>query len=150
MSKLDNIQKHLDDIDFRNHEERQRAWRTDFKKWYRDIWRAYRADPDNDRLGGQLTMLSSVLWYLLEPKEYKALVRGKVFIDQAKFSPEQKKLFTSMMAFNGSPHCDHTSGRTVLDSYVERAKPMYLNILAHEENLAKAIAHNIAAGAEVV
>jgi hypothetical protein len=143
VSKTDNIAQHLDDIDFRNHEERQKAWRKDFKVWYKDLWESARANPNDERIAGQLTMLSSVLWYLLEPKEYKALVRGKIYIDQTKFSPQQKKLFISMMAFKGSPYCDKTSARSVLTSYMQRAKPMYADIAIEENGLAKSIAHNI-------
>lgn len=148
MSKTDNFAKHIDDIDLRTHEERQKSWRKDFMQWYEDL-QSYRKKNgvSDERVEGQLTMLSSVLWYLLDPKQYKALVKGKIYIDQSKLTAEQKKLFTSMMAFNGSPYCDKSSARTVLVSYIQRAKTSYKDLAVEHTKLARAISYNISAGA---
>jgi hypothetical protein len=142
------IKEHIEDIDFRNHAERQKSWRNDFIKWHREIRKALREDPFNDRLAGQLTMLSSVLWYLLSPKEYKAVIAGKIFVDQDKLTRTQKKLFVSMNAFNGSSHCDKRDGIKVYESYMKRAKPAYQKIAYDNPKLAHAIAYNIAVAAE--
>lgn len=144
MTKADNTTNHLADIDFRKWEERHAAIKEDLSKFYRKVWQAAMDDPLNERLQGQLTAISTALWYLLDPKEYKALVRGKRFIDQAELNPEQKRLFISLNAFNGSPHCDHDSWDTVLTTYLMRAKPMYKDLVKKYPKLAEDIAFNIA------
>lgn len=67
---------HLKDIDFRTRAERQKAAIPDFKEWYQDLI-AHQALGYSERTQGQLTMLSSVLWYLLPEKDYKKLTRLK-------------------------------------------------------------------------
>lgn len=67
---------HLKDIDFRSREERQKSAITEFKEWYEDLV-AHQALEYSERTQGQLTMLSSVLWYLLPEKDYKKLIRLK-------------------------------------------------------------------------
>ncbi len=67
---------HLRDIDFRSREERQKMALVDFKNWYETLL----ANQDlafSERTQGQLTMLSSVLWYLLPESEYKELTSKK-------------------------------------------------------------------------
>lgn len=61
---------HLKDVDFRTREVRQQMAIGDFKRWYRQL----ASMPASDRITGQLTMLSSVLWYLLPKNEYENLV----------------------------------------------------------------------------
>lgn len=144
MSNADNIAKHLDDIDFRTWEERHEAVKEDLVEWYRQIWQACMDDPFNERLSGQLAAISVALWYLLDPKEYKALKHGKRYIDQSELNAEQKRLFISLNAFNGSPYCDHDSWDTVLTSYLLRAKPMYQALVKKYPKLAEDVAFNIA------
>lgn len=67
---------HLKDIDFRSRAERSKQMIPDFKKWYEDLV-AHQALSYSERTQGQLTMLSSVLWYLLPEKDYKKLTRLK-------------------------------------------------------------------------
>lgn len=63
--------EHLKDIDFRSHEVRSKSAKEDFIKWYEELQNR----PRTERIEGQLSMLSSVLWYLLSPKEYKKLIK---------------------------------------------------------------------------
>ncbi len=65
--------EHLKDIDFRTREVRQEGAIKDFKQWYVQL----ASQPYSDRIQGQLSMLSSVLWYLLPANEYKKLVTSK-------------------------------------------------------------------------
>lgn len=67
---------HLKDIDFRTRAERQKDMIPDFMEWYEDLI-AHQALTYSERTQGQLTMLSSVLWYLLPEKDYKKLTRLK-------------------------------------------------------------------------
>lgn len=147
MSKKDNTAKHLDDIDFRRHAERSEAWKEDFLAWHASLHKAIKRDGSSDLLYGQLMMLSHVLWYLLEPKEYLALTRNKIYIDQKTLTPDQKKLYTSMQAFKGSPHCIRSSINTVLISYSQRmadiGKHQMANLALVEEELATKIAANM-------
>lgn len=64
------IQDHIKDVDFRTREERQKVCLPEFIGWYSNLV----SQPYSERNQGQLTMLSSVLWYLLPVKEYKKLV----------------------------------------------------------------------------
>jgi hypothetical protein len=65
---------HLQNIDFRTREQRSKEAIDDFKQWYRDLHVQVCLKPD-ERLEGQLTMLSAVLWYLLPASEYKAFMK---------------------------------------------------------------------------
>jgi hypothetical protein len=67
--------EHIKDIDFRTREERQKQALPDFVEWYKDLAKKSEEEGYSDLLQGQLTMLSSVLWYLLPEKDYKKLVR---------------------------------------------------------------------------
>lgn len=62
---------HLKDIDFRTHAVRQSHALEDFKKWYDEL----EAVEQTERIQGQITILSSVLWYLMDPKEYKQFMK---------------------------------------------------------------------------
>lgn len=152
MTKADNIKKHLDDIDFRTQEERSKSWKDDFLAWHKDISQTMKVHGYNDMLAGQLTMLSSVLWYLLPPKEYKALVRGRVFIDQDQFTPAQKRLYLSMQAFGGSKYCDKTDDVSVAGSYITRMRGVNKGYMADlffdNKELGYRIANNIVADSE--
>lgn len=77
------IQDHLDDIDFRTKEERQKAFKEDFLGWWENLCTYLDENGWDDRIGGQKDMLQSVLWYVLSDKEYKAAL---------KFKPKQKTL----------------------------------------------------------
>lgn len=66
---------HLKDVDFRTREVRQLEALEDFKRWYESLVVVKRP---SDRLQGQLTMLSAVLWHLLPPSDYKKLVTRKM------------------------------------------------------------------------
>lgn len=52
-----------------------------FKQWYLMLCRQLAADPDNERIHGQVTMLSSVLFMLLPEKEYKGLTTDENLSD---------------------------------------------------------------------
>lgn len=67
---------HLKDIDFRSRAERQKQMIPDFIEWYEDLI-AHQAISYSERIQGQLTMLTSVLWYLLPEKDYRKLTRRK-------------------------------------------------------------------------
>lgn len=67
---------HLKDIDFRTKSERKKQMIPDFIEWYEDLI-AHQALGYSERTQGQLTMLTSVLWYLLPEKDYKKLTRLK-------------------------------------------------------------------------
>lgn len=68
------IEEHLKDIDFRKREVRQATHKETFIDWYNQLYE-YSSRHDYDPLiQGQLTMLSSVLWYLLPKQDYKKLV----------------------------------------------------------------------------
>lgn len=75
---MSNITDHLDDIDFRNHAERQKSAIPDFMNWYDSLYQVVRKDPNNVRISAQLAILSAVLWYLMEPKQYKRFMKGKL------------------------------------------------------------------------
>lgn len=68
-------QDHVVDIDFRSWQARHDAATSDFISWYEELSRRIDSEGLTERLSGQITMLSSVLWYLLTPKEYKKLVK---------------------------------------------------------------------------
>jgi hypothetical protein len=76
VSKQQNILQHLGDIDFRKRENRQENAIEDFKEWYEDLVVSQELDY-SERVQGQLTMLSSILWYLLPPADYKKLTKLK-------------------------------------------------------------------------
>jgi hypothetical protein len=65
--------EHLKDIDFRKREVRQADHINEFKNWYNEL--ANR--PYTETTQAQLTMLSSVLWYLLPKKDYNKLTKLK-------------------------------------------------------------------------
>ena len=65
------IAEHLQDIDFRKKEVRQKDYLKEFILWHKQLSK----EPYSDLIHGQLTMLSAVLWYLLPTKEYKKLVK---------------------------------------------------------------------------
>lgn len=69
-------QQHLADIDFRTREQRQSTRLETYIDWYNQL-SEYLSRHDDERLQGQLTMLSSVLWHELPKSEYKKLVTGK-------------------------------------------------------------------------
>ena len=71
------IQDHLDDIDFRTWSERSKSATEDFVNWYNQLHEYADSHDYDERIQGQLLMLSSVLWYLLDPKDYKKLVKLK-------------------------------------------------------------------------
>lgn len=76
MSKQDNILQHIADIDFRTKEERQRHALDDFKGWY-DALYDQQLLSYSDLAQAQLTLLSSILWYLMPDKEYKKFLKRK-------------------------------------------------------------------------
>jgi hypothetical protein len=73
---MSNVQDHIDDIDFRSWDARNAQALQDFVKWYKILTKE-RSEGISERLEGQITMLSSVLWYMLPPAEYKRLVGHK-------------------------------------------------------------------------
>ena len=113
-NKSKNIEKHLDDIDFRTQAERSKAWKEDFLAWHKDLTQTLKVNGYSAPIQAQLNMLSSVLWYLLPPKEYKALVRGRIFIDTEKFTPAEHALYRSLQAFGGSEYCVKTDNVELL------------------------------------
>ena len=75
---------HLADIDFRTREKRQADKLTTYLEWYSHLSQNPAIGYD-ERLQGQLTMLSSVLWHELPKAEYKKLMKiSKPKIDQQK------------------------------------------------------------------
>lgn len=68
-----NYLKHLKDIDFRTREERSQNRIETYKEWYKILISV----PQNERIAGQLTMLSAVLWHELPANEYKKLTTSK-------------------------------------------------------------------------
>lgn len=66
-------EEHLKDIDFRTHAVRQSQSLEDFKSWYEEL----AVVEKTERIQGQITILSSVLWYLMDPKEYKKFMKVK-------------------------------------------------------------------------
>ena len=74
------IQEHLQDIDFRSKEERSKQIIPDLISWYNSLIDNKDLMKDQ-RLQGQATMLSSVLWYLLPSKDYKKLMKLKPIAD---------------------------------------------------------------------
>ena len=74
------IQEHLQDIDFRSQEERSKQVIPDLTLWYNSLIDNKDLMKDQ-RLIGQVTMLSSVLWYLLPSKDYKNLMKLKPIAD---------------------------------------------------------------------
>ena len=66
---------HPADIDFRNHSARTARAKEDFVSRYNELQGRIVSHGCSDRLSGQITMLSSVLWYLLSPQEYKKLTQ---------------------------------------------------------------------------
>ena len=74
---MSNISDHVADIDFRSREVRQASKIEDFTDWYLEL-SEYSDNHDYDPwIQGQLTMLSSMLWYLLPERDYKKLTRRK-------------------------------------------------------------------------
>lgn len=69
-------EEHLKDIDFRTKAQRKKEMVSDFKEWYEDLI-AHQALSYSERTQGQLTMLTSVLWYILPEKDYKKLTQLK-------------------------------------------------------------------------
>lgn len=68
---------HLPDIDFRSWEQRHTEAIPDFISWYNELQDFAEKYGYDERIAGQLTILSSVLWYLLPPKDYKKLTKHK-------------------------------------------------------------------------
>lgn len=66
--------EHLQDIDFRTKAERQVSIIPDITGWYETLIRS-QTNNFSDIVQAQITMLSSVLWYLLPEKDYKKLTR---------------------------------------------------------------------------
>lgn len=61
--------EHLKDINWSSRKERRENHIEDFKNWYRVLSN----QPYSERINGQLTILSVVLWYLTEDDKYKAV-----------------------------------------------------------------------------
>lgn len=144
MTKKDNIAKHLDDIDFRTREERQKDALPTMLEWRGHLHAAIKKNGLNERLEGQLTMLTSVLWLLMPAKEFDALKQGKIYIDQTLLTPAQKELFMSMQAFNGSPYCDKMDDVSVVGSYIVRMNEVGKQHMAKLVHKHKELAYNIA------
>ena len=70
------IAEHLDDIDFRTHEARQADALTEIKGWHDIAFRKAMKDPSERHLAN-LQVLSSVLWLLMDSKDYEKLTRDK-------------------------------------------------------------------------
>ncbi len=70
------IKDHLKDIDFRTKAERQKCWKEDFIAWYKDMT-THQSLAYNDEVQAKITILSSVLWYLLPENEYRNLTKFK-------------------------------------------------------------------------
>ena len=68
--------EHLKDIDFRSREERQKHLIPDLKEWYEDL-QGHQSLHFSPTVQAQITMLSSILWYLLPEKDYKKLTQLK-------------------------------------------------------------------------
>lgn len=66
-------EQHLKDIDFRPWQERHENRLETYKQWYTMLLNV----PQDERIAGQLTMLSAVLWHELPEKEYKKLTTVK-------------------------------------------------------------------------
>ncbi len=73
---MGNIQEHLDDVDFRSREQRQANRKETYIDWYNQLSECL-LGHDDERLQGQLTMLSAILWHELTPNEYKKLTTSK-------------------------------------------------------------------------
>lgn len=69
--------EHLKDIDFRKREVRQADYINEFTNWYNELFEHSQNHDYNQTVQAQLTMLSSVLWYLLPKKDYNKLVKHK-------------------------------------------------------------------------
>lgn len=69
--------EHLKDIDFRKREVRQADYVNEFTNWYNELFEYSQNHDYNQTVQAQLTMLSSVLWYLLPAKDYKKLTKHK-------------------------------------------------------------------------
>lgn len=74
------IEDHLADIDFRKKEVRQANHVEEFKKWYNELQKYATHHDLDERIQGQLTMLSAVLWHLLSTKDYKKVHETKIII----------------------------------------------------------------------
>lgn len=70
------VQDHLKDIDFRSRTERQKHIKEDLSEWYKDL-QAHQSLAYSETTQAQITMLSSILWYLLPEKDYRKLTRRK-------------------------------------------------------------------------
>lgn len=70
---MSNTSDHLIDIDFRTREVRQASSLEELTRWYLKLSYLQNTEGYDDFLQGQMTMLSSVLWYLLPANEYKKL-----------------------------------------------------------------------------
>lgn len=73
---MGNIQEHLDDIDFRSREVRRASKAQTYKDWYDQLYE-FSLRYDDERIQGQLTMLSAVLWHELPKSEYKKFIAIK-------------------------------------------------------------------------
>lgn len=141
------IKQHLADIDFRTHAERQGNAKEDFVSWYHELNERIKIHGYTDLLRGQKTMLSSVLWYILDPKEYKALVQGKEYIDVERLFPDQKKLYRSLMGWAQNYKWDYKDKKSILDDY-KLIKPAMAELVDKYKELSIKIAHNILASKE--
>lgn len=74
MDKQTKILQHIKDIDFRTKEARQEHAVDDFKDWYNDL-QAHQSIAYSETTQAQLSLLSSVLWYLMPHKEYKIFMK---------------------------------------------------------------------------
>lgn len=70
------VKDHLKDIDFRSREERQKNMIPDLISWYEDL-QAHQSLGYSEFIQAQITMLSSILWYLLPEKDYRKLTKLK-------------------------------------------------------------------------
>lgn len=72
---MSKVADHLADIDFRTWDERHKNAVDDFIDWYNQLHEYQSRHDYDDRIQAQITVLSSVLWYLLPPKQYKKLTK---------------------------------------------------------------------------
>ena len=71
---MSKIEDHLADIDFRKKEVRQANYLEEFKNWYNELYEYSESHEYNERIQGQLALLSAVLWHLLPTKDYKKFI----------------------------------------------------------------------------
>lgn len=64
--------EHLKDIDFRTREQRQATSTDTFIEWYEELQTRLENNYD-ERIAGQLEILSAVLWHILPLSDYANL-----------------------------------------------------------------------------